>query len=388
MPSPMLAQIRSLPNLLRDIFGDFDKAARQTWDHAFCLSLKRLFVAGCGDSYYAALGGELAFEHLAGLPCEPLTAMQFARYTVPELPKLRPNHVALIGVSVSGQVARTIEAARLGRAAGLTTVALTGAKDTPLAQEAERLLVAVIPPFKFAPGQRSFLASLLGLWLSAIRLGEVRGHLISARANKYRQQLAGPLPDALEATIAACEPLTAQLAADWQDAVEFIFCGSGPGFAAAQFSAAKILEASGDPALGQDLEEWAHTQYFARQPDTPTFLISAGQRDASRVPEICRAAKRIGRRVAAIVPEHRAAELAPGADLILPVQGEIPELFWTLIGAIPGSLFAAHRALLLNEPHFRDFGGGRERSADGGDEAARIRSSVQLEHLTREWLLE
>jgi len=40
-----------------------------------------------------------------------------------------------------------------------------------------------------------------------------------------------------------------------------------------------LLEASGDTAVGQDTEEWAPLQFFARSRSTPTFFISAGGRD-------------------------------------------------------------------------------------------------------------
>jgi glucosamine--fructose-6-phosphate aminotransferase (isomerizing) len=393
MLDPMLAQIHSLPDLMRQLVEEFDVIARTTWDHELCLSLKRIFLVGCGDSHHAPLGSELAFEQLAGLPCEPMTAMHFARYTAPDLRVPGPKMVGLVGVSVSGRVARTIEAVRLGGLVGATTIALSGSSDTPLAQAAERIFEAKVPPFeitpemrpvKVVPGLRSFLASLVGLWLSAIRIGEVRGHLTTSQADAYRRYLYRDVPEALAATIQACQSLAQQLAEDWQDAAEFICCGSGPGFAAALFSAAKILEASGDPALGQDMEEWAHLQYFAHQPDTPTFLISAGQRDASRIPEICTAAKRIGRRVAAIVPAHQTTQLAPTADIILPIIHDrpIPELFWTILGVIPGSLFAAYRSLMLNEPPFRDFGGGREFQAGGG--ISRIQTSEQWQQLPNE----
>lgn len=376
MSDAMLAQIYSLPGLLREVFDAFDASARAAWDHELCLSLKRIFLVGCGDSHHAPLGSELVFEKLAGLPCEPMTAMQFARYTAPELEVPGPKMTGVVGVSVSGRVARTIEALRLARLAGATTVAVTGSAETLIAQEAERLFAAAIPPFDFAPGVRSFAASLLGLWLSAIRIGEVRGRLTTAQADSHRVYLRNDLPAVLEATIQTCDPLTAQLAGDWQDATDFVFCGSGPGYAAALFSAAKILEASGDPALGQDLEEWAHLQYFVRHAATPTLLLSAGERDASRVSEICTAAKKIGRRVAAIVPEDRAGQLAPEADVILPIKGRVPEMFWTIAGVIPGSLLAAHRAMTLGEPAFRAFGGGRE-DLGSGDGISRIQTSEQ-----------
>ena len=315
----------------------------------------------------------MAFESIAGLPTEAMRSMKFARYTAPDLRVSAPNEVLVIGISVSGRVARTIEAVRLGGLAGATTIALTGSSDTPIAQAAERVHQAAIPPFQFAPGVRSFAASLLGLYLNAIRIASVRGRIDEHRKADLRAELCA-LPEAIAATIEMCDPLCREIAQDWRDADEFVFCGSGPSYASALFSAAKILEASGDPALGQDVEEWAHLQYFARQVSTPTFLITAGGRDASRIQEVAVAAKQIGRRVAGVIPAGRES-LLPGADVYLPVQGPAYEPFWTLVSVVAGELFAAHRAATIDEPHFRAFGGGRDLSEGGG--ISRIQSSQQ-----------
>ncbi len=79
--------------------------------------------------------------------------------------------------------------------------------------------------------------------------------------------------------------------------------GAGPLYGVAMFSAAKMLEASGDPAMAQETEEWAHLQYFASRPDTPTILISTGGLDGDRMAEVARAAQSIGRRVVGVLPE-------------------------------------------------------------------------------------
>ena len=371
--NPMLDQIYSLPQLLSDIFDEFDAASQKALDRSLCLGAERLYIVGCGDSHHAALGGEMAFESIAGLPTEAMRSMKFARYTAPDLRVSAPNEVLVIGISVSGRVARTIEAVRLGGLAGATTIALTGSSDTPIAQAAERVQQAAIPPFQFAPGVRSFAASLLGLYLNAIRIASVRGRIDEHRKADLRAELCA-LPEAIAATIEMCDPLCREIAQDWRDADEFVFCGSGPSYASALFSAAKILEASGDPALGQDVEEWAHLQYFARQVSTPTFLITAGGRDASRIQEVAVAAKQIGRRLVGVIPAGQES-LVPDADVYLPAKGQVREPFWTIVGVIAGELFAAHRAAVIGEPHFRAFGGGRDVSEGGG--ISRIQSSQQ-----------
>jgi glucosamine--fructose-6-phosphate aminotransferase (isomerizing) len=144
-----------------------------------------------------------------------------------------------------------------------------------------------------------------------------------------------------------------------------VFCGSGANHATALFSAAKILEATGDAALGQDIEEWAHLQYFAKTQNTPTFLITARERDASRASEVKTAMQTIGRRV---------IEVSPSASDGSLVYAPCLEVFAPFVACIPTMLFASHLAESKNEPYFRAFGGGR--SIENGGGISRIRTSA------------
>ena len=70
----------SLPELIRSEFETLDMRVRRLLNHNECLSVKRIVITGCGDSHMAGLAAELAFEQIAGIPTEPMTAMQAARY--------------------------------------------------------------------------------------------------------------------------------------------------------------------------------------------------------------------------------------------------------------------------------------------------------------------
>src|SRR5512136_649555 len=96
----MLAQIYSLPEMIRGVLPVFDQAALDTLDHNLCLSARRLFLTGCGDSHHATLAAELAFESLASLPTEPMTALQFARYAAGFLSEAGPGVNLVIAISV------------------------------------------------------------------------------------------------------------------------------------------------------------------------------------------------------------------------------------------------------------------------------------------------
>ena len=379
----MLEQIHSLADMLWECFSSFDEEARRALDSELCMSARRVFLVGCGDSHNAALGARLAFHTIAGVPCEALTSLQFSRYSAPFLRSMghaAPGTDVVIGISVSGEVARTIESLRLAREAGATTLALTGSQGSRIARSAQVVLNTVVLPFPSegpTPGVRSYAASLLMLYLSAIQVGQVRGTVTASKADELRGELSS-LPLAIAETVAANEERIEKLAEDWADASEFVFVGSGPNYGTALFSAAKVLEASGDSAVGQDVEEWAHLEYFAREPRTPTFLISPDGRSSDRAHEVAVAARTIGRRVVAVVPQGEQA-ISGQADVVLPVMGSVSEAFSPLVYCIAAELFAAYRAEVLDEPFFRDFGGGRSIEEGGG--ISRIQSSAIQEEI-------
>jgi glutamine---fructose-6-phosphate transaminase (isomerizing) len=263
-------------------------------------------------------------------------------------------------VSVSGGVTRTIEGVKRAATRGATTLAITSSDETPIAKAAQRILTTKAPDMPNAagvqvPGARSYFSSLIMLYACAIRLGEVRGALTAERATELRTTLA-KLGDAAQHTIElADEPARALAQETRAHAGDFVFAGAGPNFGTAQFCAAKMLEATGDAALGQDIEEWAHLQYFARTPDTPTFLFSVAGRGTSRTAEVRTAMQAVGRRVVEL----------PNAPC--------DEVFSPLVLCLPAMLFASYRAEALGETYFRAFGGGR--SVEDGGGISRIRTS-------------
>lgn len=372
----LVNQVKTLPELLRKTFQTLDDGARLNLHPGLILPLKRIYITGCGDSHHAGLSTQLAFEALTGLPTTITTALDFARYKAGFLPRAGINTNLVIGISVSGSVARTYEALLMAKEAGGTTLSLTATPGSRVAEVGDLLFQVpnptfLIPEGEVSPGVRSFFINQVALLLMAIHIGEVRGTITTSEANDYRQTLLNTA-DVIETAILKNAILIHQLVKDWQDAREFIFVGGGPNFGIALFSAAKVLEASGDSALGQDTEEWAHLQYFARDVDTPTIFITAADRDKSRMDEVIMAAKQIGRRVAVICPEIATSmiKLADAAFTFNPVR----EMFSALVTQIPGELFAGYRADLLGEPFFRNFGGGRNHEDAGG--SSRIQTSA------------
>ena len=363
LASNIVKQVESVPDLIRNHFDELDTLVRRVLDFNEFLSVKRIVITGCGDSYMAGLAAELAFEQIARVPTEPLSAMTAGRYAAPNFDQMFPRNPLVIGISASGTVARTREALLLSRAAGALTLAITGNPTSPLASIAEKILPCIVPDFAPAPGVRSYRMSLLALYLLAIRIAEIRTILSQDQANELRRQLKA-CSDAIEQTIGATSKPARALATEVAGNRDFVFVGDGPNYATALFSAAKLIEAAGRHAIGQDTEEWAHLQYFVNVDRvTPTFLISPGGRGHARAAELLEPMKRIGRTVVAVVPQGDSL-IGGKADWVLPVVGEVPEIFSPLVYAIAGELFSAYFSEIVGEPPFRGFAA---EYADGGN---------------------
>ncbi|MFT5196459.1 MAG: glucosamine--fructose-6-phosphate aminotransferase (isomerizing), partial [Candidatus Promineifilaceae bacterium] len=251
-----------------------------------------------------------------------------------------------------GTTARTLEALQLFKNSGLPTMALAGNPDSPMGELADKVLACTAPDFVPAPGIRSYRMSLMALYLLAIRLGEIKGLHSQDEAGKLRQSLLSTA-DAIEATIAAVNDKTRKMAEAFASEKSHVFVGDGPNFATAMFGAAKLIESAGVHAMGQESEEWAHLQYFTSvEAGTPTFLVSPGYRGHDRVGDLMAPLKNIGRQIVAIVPEGDQV-VAPHADWVLPVVGDVAEVFSPMVYPIATELFAAHMADVMGEPYFR-----------------------------------
>jgi hypothetical protein len=58
--------------------------------------------------------------------------------------------------------------------------------------------------------------------------------------------------------------------------------------------------------------------------------------------------------VIAVVPEGD-QQIATGADWVLPVVGEVPEVFSPMVYAVAGELFSGYLSQAVSEPPFRSF---------------------------------
>lgn len=341
--SVMIDQLASLPGMVREIAEEFnwgEKSARRAISTLEYLSVNRVYTAGNGDSYHAALATELAFEELGGIACEPYNAMRMLEYGIQEIPAPFPNDPFIVGISASGTTAQVVAFMEKAKEKGHFTIGLVGNPDSKLGQIADRVISTAAPIIGRSPGIRTYVANLLGLYMMAIRIGELKDRYHMDVANGLRAEVF-KLADVIEATAAACQESVRAAVEVIKGSAATVWLGTGPSYGTAMFSAAKVVEAAGVFSVGQDLEEWAHVERFARPNDMPTFIIAPPGRSYWRAVQVAEAAKAVGRRVVAIVKDGD-SEVAAHADLVLPIAGEVREEFSPIVYHIPACYLASY----------------------------------------------
>ncbi len=312
-------------------------AARDLYDAAAGLALpvpSRIYLVGCGDSYYAGMATRFAFERWTGIPTEAMESLEFSRYAV----TTAPADALVVAVSNSGKVTRTIEAAMFAGRRGIRSIGLTYFPDSPLARAATGTLAYRYEDVGFGPGTLSYLASLVALYALALRIGGAAGHLDEAERDAHLDALTA-CGDALEWTIAAARPAAEALAARIEPGEVLTIIGGGPSHGTAVFGMAKLIESARHNAVGQELEEWAHEQYFLTGPGSHTIVVAPEGASVDRAREQLRAVREVDGTAVAICDPDDAPTCAV-ADVVLPARTTPDELLSPIVTAVPLELLA------------------------------------------------
>jgi len=303
---------------------------------------EKVYLTGCGDSWYCGMATRFAFEEWAHIPTEAVQAMDFSRYYV----NYAPKNALLVAVSNSGRLARTIESVIQAKKTGIKTVGATSNLESGLSQEADHVIDLMYSERRFAPGTSSYMASMIVEYCLAVYLAEVKGVFTQAQVEDKLDEisaLADPMAKTIDANLVVMEELVKKSEIDNQ----CIFIGAGPNYGTAFFSMAKVIEATRKSAVGQQMEEWAHIQYFFTNDNTLTFVIAPPGKSVDRAREQMYAIKAMGSKCIAICDPEDALTVAE-ADIVAPVYGSVDEILSPILYCVPAEVFAFHHAVHHN----------------------------------------
>lgn len=320
-PSPLRRDIARQPDVLSTLSARSDAFVTTGGQRLQPGTGGRVFVTGCGDGFFAALAAQ-AFAESLGLDWRPISALDM----VLAAQRLTPMD-RVIAISMSGNVDRTVEAARAVQAAGTPLVALVNSADGGRlgALAVARLSLEISDIAPFLCGTASYTATVYALM--ALATGASGG-----RTAPRIDQTAGLQRTAL----LLCDKVLNGIALP--SGVRLLSAGADRGTVA--YGAAKLVELTRIPAWSGDLEEFAHSQYWSMPASDLVVMVAAHAALAEYANEACSALTELGVATLAVDTETSPVSRATHRITLPACVAELAPL----VTALPLQLLAASLA--------------------------------------------
>jgi len=312
----MIKEIRDTPRALAKVLEE-EGSLRQIAEGLFKSGVRRLFLTGCGSSYYAALVATQASAAPFLFQALPSSEMLFYQSGI------APRESAVIGISRSGRTAETLAALREARTRGITTVAITCSEGSPMRAEADTGIFLDVGEEKSIIMTKTFSSLSLASTLLCEEFGKIQG---VAPRDRLRTE---SLPEmALQAL--RLEDDIKRIAEDVHTRDFFFVLGQGHTYPVALEGALKLMETCNIMTTALHILEFRHGPMAAVDDRVGIVVIALEDNSSKAVARLVKEAEQQGFRLFALsnIPElEDALELPRDLDLrlsapvtILPIQ--------------------------------------------------------------------
>lgn len=302
------------------------------------VNFRRIYLAGCGSSYYEGQVGKWIVEHIAHLPAEAKQAFSFANYMDPGL---FASDILVVGLSTTGNTEAACEALSFARRHGATTLAVTASPDSQITRIAESTIytgghVSVIVQTE------TYVQSLLALYLLSLSLAERGNHADSARP--YWQNQFRTAREITHEFLEVQGRKVIDLVDRYGSLDNFFILGNGPNAGTAEEAALKVIEMAKMYSDGGEMEDFFHGRDRELDRGTAVFYLAPQSHMLNRMFDLLTFNRKTG--VPSIVLTCQdIAELNKLAYHAIVLQGSLDEYATPLVYITPLYLFSYHLAL-------------------------------------------
>jgi glutamine---fructose-6-phosphate transaminase (isomerizing) len=197
-----------------------------------------LLILACGTSYYSGLTAKYWLESIAKIPTQVEIASEYRyRDSVPN-----PNALVVV-ISQSGETADTLAALKHAQSLGHHhTLAICNVGTSAMVRQTEFAFLTHAGREIGVASTKAFTTQLVSLFVLAVTLGKLRGHLGASQESSYIKQLRH-LPAALNSVL-ALEPQIIAWSDEFSRKENALFLGRGLHYPIALEGALKLKEIS------------------------------------------------------------------------------------------------------------------------------------------------
>jgi glucosamine--fructose-6-phosphate aminotransferase (isomerizing) len=214
-------------------------------------ALRRINIVASGTSRHAGIAGQFMIQELTGVPVDVDYASEFEYRN----PKMGGGELSIF-ITQSGETADTTAAQREAKLKGSRSIAISNVRGSTIAREADGVIYTDAGPELSIASTKAFTAQMACLFLFAMYLGQARGSVSPALAEKYIGEVLD-LPRKMESVLATADQVE-RLAEQYYRVDDFMFLGRGIHYPIAMDGALKLKEVSYIHAEGYPTGEAKH----------------------------------------------------------------------------------------------------------------------------------
>jgi glucosamine--fructose-6-phosphate aminotransferase (isomerizing) len=201
-------------------------------------NIDQVLILACGTSFYAGSTARYWLESIAGIPTTVEVASEYRyRDSVPD------PRTLVVTITQSGETADTLAALKHARSLGMThTLTICNVATSAMVRECEMAYITRAGVEIGVASTKAFTTQLVGLYLLALALAQVRGRLSDEQEAQHLKALRH-LPLALQAVL-ALEPQVMAWSEDFARKENALFLGRGLHYPIALEGALKLKEIS------------------------------------------------------------------------------------------------------------------------------------------------
>jgi len=327
-PYCMYEEIYSQPKMIAETISLNKEKTGEIASKIVDMKPKRVFLIGCGTSFYAALSGRYALSNIAGITAEALPSFELLNY----VPAKALKSACVISVSHTGATRATVGATSFAKNNGSYTVSITAFSKSPIAEFSDEVIITPGGRDRAGPMTRSYITELVALHMLAIQ---------SAKINPETADLGRSLETQITTLSGLVETFLKENDNHVQDIAEICHCrkiifflGAGPNWPTALEASLKVQEATRIYSCGFELEEVAHGPRVLLDKDSVVVIIEPDGKALQRSLSVAKGLSELGALIIVLTSKGE-SELTEIANEKILMRGEIDELISPILYIVP-----------------------------------------------------
>ncbi|MCR4586719.1 MAG: glutamine--fructose-6-phosphate transaminase (isomerizing) [Lachnospiraceae bacterium] len=346
----MMKEIHEQPDAIRKTLESISKKgmidlSEAGLDREYLRSVSSVTIVACGSAWHVGMAAQYVIEELAELPVRVELASEY-RYRK----NLWDKGGLVIVISQSGETADTLEALRIAKENGVTTLGIVNVEGSSIAREADKVILTKAGPEISVATTKAFTAQLVVMYALAVQMAYEREKIGKEQYTEYINELRS-VPDKIAVMLMQKERIQ-WIASKYSSAKDAFFIGRNSDYAISMEGSLKLKEISYVHSEAYAAGELKHGTISLIEDHTPVIGVLTQKNVIEKTISNMKECKARGAYLIGITNDHGDA-VKDGVDYTINIP-EINDHFAGILAVVPlqllGYYISVSKGLDVDKP--------------------------------------